>query len=216
MKNKKLEEQIKDGVIVPLLQSVISGILIGIATGMGITVGIALGFTGGLWNIPIKTTLLATFISMTLFWFSLIGKWSERLNSAFNVAKPEIRVPAAAYANETINVTVHDESKNSEYSGSFLKLSGGYDHLIDFARGITSGKSTATSSWVGPGMYKRNEYNRIRDELISRKCAAWKNPHEKRGGWELTKSGMAVMRHLATLGDSTPPLGPKITKSLGF
>lgn len=214
MKNKKLEEQIKDGVVVPLLQAIISGILIGIVSGMGIAVGIAIGFTGGFWNIPIKTTLLITFSSMTFFWFSFVGKWSDRISPVFNNTKPEIRVPA--YANDTVNVTVHEERGKSEYRGSFLQFPGGYEMLVDFARGIAEGKSTATSTWVGPGLYKRNEYNRIRDELISRNYAKWKNPHENRGGWELTKPGMAVMRYLATLGDSTPPLDPQITKSLGF
>lgn len=70
--------------------------------------------------------------------------------------------------------------------------------LSQFARAAIGGQSLSEASWCGTGNpLSRAQYNHLRDTLITRGLARWRNPAHPRLGWEPTAKGCAVLRELA-------------------
>jgi hypothetical protein len=82
----------------------------------------------------------------------------------------------------------------------YLDLPGEPEDLATMARGVLNGRSLAEGTWSGRGgLFSRSEFRTIRDELIERGLATWRNPRAKAQGVELTAAGRAVFRLLAEL-----------------
>ena len=72
------------------------------------------------------------------------------------------------------------------------------DRLPVLAAGLLAGRSFNQAAWTGAGgLFSRAEFDQLRDVLIERGLAAWKNPNARAQGVELTAAGRAVMRRLA-------------------
>jgi hypothetical protein len=82
----------------------------------------------------------------------------------------------------------------------YLELPGKPEALAALARGVLAGRPMAEDSWSGrAGPFSRSEFRQIRDTLIERGLATWRNPDAKAQGCELTAAGRAVFRRLADL-----------------
>ena len=72
------------------------------------------------------------------------------------------------------------------------------EKLPELAEGLLSGRSYALKSGLAPARYySRPEFEQLRDVLIKRGLARWKNPKAPNQGWELSASGRAVMRRFS-------------------
>jgi hypothetical protein len=82
----------------------------------------------------------------------------------------------------------------------YLELPGKPEALAMLARGVLAGRPMAEDSWSGgAGPFSRSEFRAIRDTLIERGLATWRNPDAKAQGCELTHAGRAMFRRLADL-----------------
>jgi len=79
------------------------------------------------------------------------------------------------------------------------------EKLPALAAGLLAGRQFAQTSWVGAGqLFSRSEFDQVRDTMIERGLAAWKNPEAKAQGVTLTAAGRAVMRRLANPSPALP------------
>ena len=84
----------------------------------------------------------------------------------------------------------------------YLDLPGKPQALATLARGVLNGRSFAEDTWSGRGgLFSRSEFRQLRDTLIERGLAVWRNPNAKAQGVELTAAGRAVFRRLAELSE---------------
>lgn len=82
----------------------------------------------------------------------------------------------------------------------YLELPGSPQALATLARGVLGGRSFAEDSWSGRGQpFSRGEFRELRDALIERRLATWRNPDAPTQGVVLTAAGRAVFRRLAEL-----------------
>jgi hypothetical protein len=197
MTHNQPQETITGAVVIPLLQAVTTGALIGTTAGAA---GWALR-----WENP-GAVGLATGAAVAAFaWVSYRADWSDRIRAVLGIQQ-QAATSTAAYA-QTVRVEVISDNA---HAGDYLDLPGGRDRLITLAQGLTAGKSLTTRVWAGGGgLYTGPVFDRLREDLIMRGLARWKNPHDNRGGVELTSKGRATFRGLA-LASATPP------PSLGF
>jgi len=88
---------------------------------------------------------------------------------------------------------VEDQGKHTTYADLPFP-----DRLPSLAAGLLAGRQFAQSAWTGHlGIFSRAEFDQLRDEMVRRGLAAWKNESAKAQGCELTAAGRAVMRRLA-------------------
>ena len=90
-------------------------------------------------------------------------------------------------------------SSNNGRRLQFADLPVSHEILVRFAQGVMDGRSLTEASWCGNGnlFSSRSEFVALRDELISRKLAAWNNPSCPARGWGLSRSGLAAFRYLS-------------------
>lgn len=74
------------------------------------------------------------------------------------------------------------------------------EKLPALAAGLLTGREFAQTTWTGSGqLLSRGEFDAIRDAMLKRGLAAWKNPEAHSKGCVLTAPGRAVCRRLASL-----------------
>lgn len=71
--------------------------------------------------------------------------------------------------------------------------------LAQWVSGLMGGLALTESTWVGRGkLFSQNEYRALRDWLIERGLAYWKNPRNTKMGWDLTAAGRNFARQVVT------------------
>lgn len=104
---------------------------------------------------------------------------------------------------QTVRVEVIEEQGRK---GQYIDLPATAGQLQRLAAAVLRGASLSEGQWTGAGApFSRAEYRQLREELIRRGLASWRNPHAPAQGFELTAAGRAVMRRLADLQTTTPP-----------
>ena len=192
-------DPLRDGVAVPGLQAAITGAVCGLAA-----LAITAWFELPAWGIAGTVAAVATAGA----WLSYRGRWQwllERitgadLNADGYIGKPEPQQAPALSAPIRVEVS-RDEGRAVD----FIDLP--YpEKLPALAAGLLAGRQFAQTSWVGAGqLFSRSEFDQVRDTMIERGLAAWKNPEAKAQGVTLTAAGRAVMRRLANLSPTLPP-----------
>lgn len=169
-------------VAVPLAQSVITGLLLGSAgvmiadTAKGIAFGLACACA--MW-------LILTEQHRQLLWNKETWTGAD-LDGDGVVGKPQ-----------TTRVEI------SETDGKYRRLINldvdiPLQKLVKFAQGVQRGKSLSEREWTGTGrLFSDTEFEELRDELMARQYARWRNPSHHKQGWVLTGQGKKVMRQLA-------------------
>ena len=188
------QESITSAVLVPAGQAIVTGCFIGLAAG-----SIAWAVDAG--N-PAALGMASGASVAALAWFGLRSSWERRLESVLGVAS-QPAAPAAALAyNQVIKVEVLSEGGRA---GDFLDLPGGSENLIKFACGLQDGRGLTVATWTGSaGVYTRGQFEALRHELLKRGLVRWRNPHDPKGGAELTARGRATFRGIASLANQAP------------
>lgn len=191
-------DNLLNGVVVPGLQALITAILSGIVAG-----AVAAWLHLPYWGIGFTAAAVAALAS----WLSYRARWAYVLESLLGVdlnrdgfigAAPQQPVQALP---ESVRVElIQDEGRR----GDFIDLP--YpEKLPQLAAGLTAGRSFNQTAWVGShGIFSRSEFDEVRDTMIERGLAAWKNPEAKAQGVTLTAAGRAVMKRLS----NRPPTLP--------
>jgi hypothetical protein len=181
---------IKADLLVPLGQAVVTGALVG---GLGIMAAVKVrpGIDAfAVW--VIVAGLVATAVWVYLLIESRRLLWTiERVTGRDIDGDGEKGKPALP----PIQVEVTSGQKQV-----YLELPGKPEALAALARGVLAGRPMAEDSWSGrAGPFSRSEFRQIRDTLIERGLATWRNPDAKAQGCELTAAGRAVFRRLVDL-----------------
>lgn len=180
------------GVIVPILQTLITAILWACA-------------------VPIVHMLIAEYTSydfnhIPLIWLVLIVvlivQWSSLLREWRTLIRPEVSEESFVNlgdAIEPINEYVKIQVNTNEgRKATFLDLPISNAKLATFTMGLQSGGSTAESAWVGVNqLFSRSEYVGLRDALISRGFAVWNSQQHHDRGWRLSAKGHSVFNELS-------------------
>lgn len=185
-------DSVKDGWIAPILQAFTTGLLTGLAlAAVDWGLGLGLGWRVALSAVPV-VWLLA--------WLASLRGWRNRLerltgldldrNGYVGEPEPEAepqppqRLEVKLYTNGGRNMEVIDLP--------------GPDLLPTFARGLLEyNKPLTQTAWTGSaGPYSRSQFDELRNELIHRGLARWKNPAAPAQGCELSPAGRAVMRRI--------------------
>ena len=96
--------------------------------------------------------------------------------------------------------------KDNGRETDFIDLPAGPEQLRKLADGLLSGRQFALSAWSGAGApFSRSEFERLRDELIKRGLARWRNANAQAQGAELTLPGRAVLRRFSSEASSLSP-----------
>ena len=191
MKNSGLTG-IESAVLVPLLQSTITGGLFGIVAG-GVA---ALTDASQPAIVGVTTGAVVTLAA----WMAHQANYSRRLDAAAGIQQG---MAVKAAESRTIPVKLAISTLDGT-QGAFMSLPGGQEKLIEFAKGLAEGLPLTTRQWTGrSGLYAPGEYDQLRGELIKRGFAAWKSSKDTRGGVELTRPGKALFKYLANI-DALP------------
>lgn len=197
----------ESNVIVPLLESLITGAFIGVSV-LGVTM-YNFGFWAGLtWGGV--SFLGASFVQ----WIRLTGNYrnllwrletitGQDLDSSGEVGKPEPPPPP-------IRVEVQEGQ-----SLKFAELPGDRAALIEFAKKVNSGIVTFSESGARRAGYGAAEFGRLRDVFIARHWAYWNHPTQRQQGVSLRGSGRTILRELAVPLPSQGVLGRESAGTVG-
>ena len=181
---------LQERVTVPSLRAVIVAVPAGLLAGL--LIGVFKIEVNVWYAIPI--TILITFLFV--FWgSSQRGQWliekiaGADLNKDGFIGRPEPPAPAESVRIELIQ----DQGRKGDYIDLPYP-----DKLPALAAGLLAGRTFNQTAWTGRvGIFSRSEFDQVRDTLIERGLACWKNPEARAQGVELTGAGRAVMRRLA-------------------
>ncbi len=187
---------LRDGVIVPGLQAVITGVLFGVAA-LAVTAWLALPF------LAIGGTVTA--VIMAVSWLAYRSRWQfvlEKITGADLNQDGYIGEPLPQQeplpALPPVRVIVEE---NQGQHVEYIDLPHP-EKIPELAAGLLQGKQFAQTVWVGHGL-TRPQFDEIRSEMIKRGLARWRNPNAPAQGAELTARGKAVCRGIVE--KATPP-----------
>lgn len=203
--SSRLADGVTGPVIVPLFQAGVTGILIALCA-----VSLVHYLAPGTALFP--PFLLVWTGSTLVSWLAYRARWQyviERvlgvdLNNDGYIGAPSIQV--APYAEPpVITPQVMRVILDQEHVTDFIDLP--YPEKIpQLASGLLEGRTFKAETFNH--LFHRSEFERVRDEMIRRGLATWKNERAHAQGVELTAAGRAVMRKVAE-DRHTPALPPR-------
>jgi len=175
-------------VVVPLAQSSVTGTVTGL-------MALSLAWAAHI-DDPVALGALAAAVSHLITWLVLLRRWYSTMECFKSLldTKPstqadnQITTKSIAKPNLRLDITNHNRVQ-------ILDLPIQPEQLKSWADGLANGLSLSKSTWTGSGkLFSTSEYRSMRDTLIQRGLARWKNPGSPKQGWELTVAGRAVVR----------------------
>ena len=194
-------DSLRDGVLVPILQALATGILSGLAlAGVLWLAGVESAWRWSLALIPVVWLVM---------WLASLSHWRASLERLLNRDLNNDGVigeqPVRIIEQPSPEVRVILERDNGRET-DFIDLPAQPEQLRQLADGLLSGRQFALSAWSGTGApFSRSEFERLRDELIKRGLARWRNANAQAQGAELTLPGRAVLRRFASDASSLSP-----------
>ena len=195
-------DSLRDGVIVPILQALATGILSGLAlAGVLWLAGVEIAWRWSLALIPVVWLVM---------WLASLSHWRASLERLLNrdlnndgvIGEQQPPVIISEPAREVRVTLERDEGRHVD----IIDLPAQPEQLRQLADGLLSGRQFALSAWSGAGApFSRSEFERLRDELIKRGLARWRNANAQAQGAELTLPGRAVLRRFASDASSLSP-----------
>lgn len=194
-------DSLRDGVLSPLAQAIVSGLLSGAALGAVLWVfGVESAWRWSLAVIPV--VWLAVWLFSLKHWRSALERLLDRdLNDDGFIGEPPVDQQPKP---EPVKITLSQDNNNRI---DYISLPVRTEQLRALADGLASGRRPfSVAAWTGAGApFSRSEFEALRDELISRGLARWKNPYSQAQGVELLASGRAVLKHFSSSQASPPP-----------
>lgn len=191
----RLADGVTGPVVVPLLQATVTGVLVSLcavtlihylAPGAALFPPFLLIWTG--------STLLS--------WLTYRARWQYVIERVLGVDLDGDGHIGAPVYNPPPPVRVVLEQEQGR-TVDFIDLPYA-DRLPQLAAGLTEGRTFTAGTFNH--ILHRTEFEVLRDELIRRNLARWKNERAHAQGAELTPAGKAVMRRLADQHTPTPTL----------
>ena len=186
-----------DALLIPFLQALVTGLLFGLA-------GAAFGWlvkyeSPGVLGVTVGT------VAALLAWLAFrdrAARLVEHDKGFIRESIPEPPLPAEP-KRQIIRIEMNQqEGRQVDY----IDLAASRKQLYQLAAGLLAGQQFSVSNWTGSGKpFTRSEFETLRAELITRGLARWRNERAPMQGAELTRSGAAMVRYLA----STPPPAEK-------
>jgi len=182
---------LRTAVVIPLTQSSVTGSVAGL-------MALSLAWAAQVDN-PVAMGALAASISHLLTWLVMLRRWYstvEYFESLLDTkANAQDENPISVETIEKPNLRLDITDRNRV---QILDLPIQPEQLLSWADGLANGLSLSESTWTGSGkLFSTSEYRSLRDILIQRGLARWKNPGSPKQGWELTVAGRAVVREAA-------------------
>jgi cell division protein FtsW (lipid II flippase) len=180
-----------DGVIVPLLQTVITGVLFGVA------VAVVLAVAGVEWWY--KAGGVAVVVVMLLSWLAYRHEWRYRLEAVLGIdlnndGQIGAPMPPPVVELPPLKVEIYDDGGRH---AQFIDLPSA-NKLPLLAREITEGRRQFSQvAWVNSGIFTRGEYDELIAALIKAGLCQWKNAEHHNAGVLLTRAGRHVFKRLA-------------------
>ena len=193
-------DSLRDGVIVPILQALATGILSGLAlAGVLWLAGVESAWRWSLALIPVVWLVM---------WLASLSHWRASLERLLNrdlnndgvIGEQQPPVIISEPAREVRVTLEREEGRHVD----IIDLPAKEEQLRQLADGLLSGRQFALSAWSGTGApFSRSEFERLRDEMIRRGLARWRNERAQAQGLEVTAPGRAVLRRFAS--DASKP-----------
>jgi hypothetical protein len=203
MSNQERQSNFENAVLIPLVQSAVTGFLAGGAVGATAWILDAehpLSLAGASW-------IVATYIA----WLAYRAGWQYRLERVLGIdltGDDVIGEPveeSASLPAPTPKVRV-EISKDDGRGVEWLDLPVDYERLVMFSREMTKGATFSYASLAGRDkLFSRPEFEILRDAFLKRGFARWINPHSRNQGVELTGKGRALIRQFALTIEATSP-----------
>lgn len=177
---------LRDGVIVPLFQSLISGFLSGLAAA-----AITVWFGAPFWAVMGTTAA----VIMAASWMAYRGRWQYVLEKITGCdINGDGKIGAQPQQPQQVPMppvrVILEENQGQHVEYIDLPFP---EKIPQLASGLLEGKAFTQTVWVGHDL-TRPQFDQIRSEMITRGLARWKNPNAPAQGCELTNKGKAVMR----------------------
>ena len=190
---------VKEAVLIPLLKAIITGALFALFGAA--FYWLSLGVTG--WRIFWAILAGAALVS----WLMVIRIGDQDRNAA-NLK------PSKVYPVETTRIQITASDPAGEFSaGRWAELPISAELLQRVAKRLAAGSSFSHAGLAGPGRpLSRSEFECLRDAMISRGLCYWTNPAAHAQGCQLTRAGVAVMRHFASCSSVEHPL-PQLART---
>ena len=193
-------DSLRDGVIVPILQALTTGALSGLA--LGGVLWLAGVESAWRWSVAlIPVVWLAVWLLSLSHWRASLEKLLQRdLNGDGVIGEQPVRIIKQP-SPEVRVILERDNGRETD----FIDLPAQPEQLRQLADGLLSGRQFALSAWSGAGApFSRSEFERLRDEMIRRGLARWRNERAQAQGLEVTAPGRAVLRRFASDASSLP------------
>ena len=191
---------LQDGVLVPALQALTTGALSGLAlAGVLWLAGVESAWRWSLALIPVVWLVM---------WLASLSHWRASLERLLNrdlnndgvIGEQQPPVIISEPAREVRVTLEREEGRHVD----IIDLPAKEEQLRQLADGLLSGRQFALSAWSGTGApFSRSEFERLRDEMIRRGLARWRNERAQAQGLEVTAPGRAVLRRFAS--DASKP-----------
>lgn len=174
------------GVLLPVLQALITGALFALA-GWGYA---WLLKAGEAWRWGLGVGLGAA----VLAWLAMLGRWLDLTAPLERLTRIDLNRDGYIGRPDTIRVEVTSEDRRQTTVAEIPYAS----KLPDFARGLLAGAPISERHWSGAGaLFSQSEFRQVRDIFIARGWLRWSNPEAPQQGLELTPGGRAALRALA-------------------
>lgn len=189
------------GAILPLLQSVITGALVGL---LALAVLLVLRARDAwIWALLIGlsvTTLVWAALQLHWYWLTRIEKMTGMdLNGDGMIGQEPARETS-----HTVRVNV-EEIRQGHVRIVTARFPVDEWMMQDLAKGLLAGIPFAERHWTGRGKpFSLREFRLTRDEMLKRGLIRPVSEKSNLQGYELTKTGLAVMRQLAGSHSPTP------------
>lgn len=189
-------QSVSVAVKIPALQAVITGLTMGLSAA---TVAWLLEASRWYaWGVSVASlTLSASWLLLLYRWHDLVNQIELALGIDLNHdgRVGDIEPPPP------IRIEVKEDHRLS-----MIDLPGNQEQLLALASGLVAGLPFSESQWTGNGApFTKRQFHELRAVMIKRNLICWNNPNAKAQGITLTRSGSAVIRHLASMAASPIP-----------
>lgn len=181
------------GVLVPLVQSFISGIMLGMVWLVVTWLKFDVPFVQALEN-----GVIIWIVTQCAAWFGLLTLWTLRVGYLEKIFRRDLNqdgmigeAPPPAQQHATLRLEV----KENKPTGAQIKImEANARKLVALCVGLSHGWPFTEKAWTGKGKPLSNkEFESLRDHFLRHGWAEWKNPEAHAQGVVLTEAGQQIV-----------------------